>query len=288
MKRGLLLREPEPGWAEPALAGLFPGAHVAVFGSFRVPLEAEEAGFEVRDSVTVIGPRRHQVWLLRKPIEAGNVVSQVLKTGTGGIWIDGGRVRITGKVEERETAANASIGGSRGIYGVGRPGVKENQVQRARLGLNPRYDSLGRWPTNLVLVHGPGCRRDGTKRVWASQLSQVIQRSKSVSEAIGVQTDSFCSGYADADGLETITSWVCEPGCHVSALDEQSGYSVSNDPGTTHVKADGWGMAAERRNQGYAGESGGASRFFPQFGSEAELDQWILRLILGPSGVEAT
>lgn len=45
-------------------------------------------------------------------------------------------------------------------------------------------------------------------------------------------------------------------------LDEMSGVSMSNDPGTTHVKANGWGHSAERRNTGYAGDQGGASRFF--------------------------
>jgi site-specific DNA-methyltransferase (adenine-specific) len=45
-------------------------------------------------------------------------------------------------------------------------------------------------------------------------------------------------------------------------LDEQSGESTSNDPGTTHATVDGWGMCGERRNRGYNGDSGGASRFF--------------------------
>ena len=38
--------------------------------------------------------------------------------------------------------------------------------------------------------------------------------------------------------------------------------SKSNDPGTTHVKANGWGHSAERRNTGYAGDTGSAARFF--------------------------
>ena len=46
----------------------------------------------------------------------------------------------------------------------------------------------------------------------------------------------------------------------------------SNDPGTTHVMAIGWGHCAERKNTGYKGDSGSASRFFFNF-SEQESDE---------------
>lgn len=45
-------------------------------------------------------------------------------------------------------------------------------------------------------------------------------------------------------------------------LDEQSGVSVSNDPGTTRVNDPFFGLKGDRRNAGYEGDSGGASRFF--------------------------
>ena len=47
-----------------------------------------------------------------------------------------------------------------------------------------------------------------------------------------------------------------------AALDEQSGVSTSNDPGTTHVNDPYFGLKGERRNAGYDGDFGGASRFF--------------------------
>jgi len=46
----------------------------------------------------------------------------------------------------------------------------------------------------------------------------------------------------------------------------------SNDTGTTHVMAIGWGHCAERKNTGYKGDSGSASRFFFNF-SEQESDE---------------
>ena len=92
MKRGLLIREPAQDWARRAYESLLPGAHAAVFGNPRVPQEAEDAGFEVRDCILVIGPVMHHIWLLRRPISEPTVAQQVLKTGTGGLWIDGCRV----------------------------------------------------------------------------------------------------------------------------------------------------------------------------------------------------
>ncbi len=92
MRQGLLLKHPPAGWAKGAFADLYPGAHVAVFGGFRTPLEAEDAGFEVRDSLLVVGPVRHQIWLLRKPYTEPTLAAQLLSTGTGGINIDGCRI----------------------------------------------------------------------------------------------------------------------------------------------------------------------------------------------------
>jgi DNA modification methylase len=85
-------------------------------------------------------------------------------------------------------------------------------------------------------------------------------------------------------------------------LDRQSGISKSNDPGTTHVKALGWGHSSERRNTGYAGDVGGASRFFyvakapakerPKVDGTAHptvkpltLMRWLCRLVTPPDGV---
>jgi DNA modification methylase len=81
-------------------------------------------------------------------------------------------------------------------------------------------------------------------------------------------------GYSDLGGMPRTDSghragrWpanVVLDGTQADALDQMSGITRSNDPGTTHVKAEGWGHAAERRNTGYAGDMGGASRFFPVF-----------------------
>lgn len=279
MKRGLLLHYPSEGWSASAYADLFPGAHAAVFGGYRFPLEAEDAGFEVRDSITVIGPKRHQVWLLRKPVEAGNVAAQVLKTGTGAIWIDGCRVTTDDNLNGGAYTEDASERWD---------GTENWRYKRGEAG---EFKSpSGRWPSNLVLVHGSGCRRDGTRKIKAitGTLSGSWRKGHQYSGGwSGAAEEDLGSpvGYGDKDGLETVTSWACEPGCQVAALDAQSGVLKSGYLDRSTIKAENktYGAAPKERVGVYEQDQGGASRFFPQFRDEAELDEWLLRLILGSS-----
>jgi hypothetical protein len=74
--------------------------------------------------------------------------------------------------------------------------------------------------------------------------------------------------------------------------------SKSNDPGTTHVMAEGWGHKGERKNTGYAGEYGSAARFFYTAKADADdrlgskhptvkpldLIQYLIRLITPKGG----
>ena len=143
----------------------------------------------------------------------------------------------------------------------------------------------GRWPSNLVLVHGPGCRQDGTKKFK----SGTAVRGKGVSNAVAyggnigrLPKGTPDLGYVSEDGLETVTAWACELGCLVAQLDEQSGRISSHGGGISH----GLGYQGGDADRSIPkGGSGGASRFFPQFASEAELDEWFRRLIFGPGEV---
>jgi hypothetical protein len=95
--------------------------------------------------------------------------------------------------------------------------------------------------------------------------------------------------YTDAQGVETINSWTCSSECPVLALDSQSGTLKSGAVESHHMRnnsknpADGGyhGRLGDMPLMGY-GDSGGASRFFPQFANDAELDAWLSRLMLGP------
>ena len=131
----------------------------------------------------------------------------------------------------------------------------------------------------------------GTKRVKGivAGSKTATRRSGVHSEAGGHQTIGRVQpvmDYADLDGLETIPAWVCPPSCAVWKLDEQSGElkSAIGRPGVQKgsnavVSFNGKAFSIPGQNQ--YGDTGGASRFFPQFEDEAALDTWLLRLILG-------
>jgi hypothetical protein len=92
-------------------------------------------------------------------------------------------------------------------------------------------------------------------------------------------------GYVDAEGLETISRWVCVMGCPVTLLDNQSGQRPSTltgraDPTQTHSNpGDNHGNSLfGGGNSSVYADSGGASRFFPQFRNEAALLEWVERL----------
>lgn len=281
--KGQLLRYPPPGWAAPAHAAVFPGAHVLCFGQNRHALEAEEAGFEVRDAIEVIGPVRHRVWLLRRPVLEKNVVSQVLKTGTGALWIDGCRIYTDWDEADRPESWKRS----------GYTAKPDAEKIAAPPGQGITLHPKGRWPPNLLLVHTPGCQRAGTRRVPATSISATttltaVRRSGAHAEAGGHQTVGRVqpvTGYANEDGLETVEAWACAPDCPAAKLDEQSGeLSGRGNKGISTGGGGMYGHAVVEMDQGALtyDQGGGASRFFPQFANEEELDAWLLRLIFGP------
>jgi hypothetical protein len=96
------------------------------------------------------------------------------------------------------------------------------------------------------------------------------------------------AGHSDADGLETIPAWQCSIECCVLAMDRQSGVLTSGTGAVKRKSSKGHqtpSIGTESRPEGTLmlsyGDSGGASRFFPQFGNDAELDTWLTHLLVG-------
>ena len=273
MDRHVLLRYPSPGWARATFSRLHPGGHAAVYGCIRDAIQAEDAGFEVRDCLTVLGPLVHRVWLFRRPVEEPTVAAQMLATGTGGIWIDGCRVRGGDSVQQ-------SAGAVGGYHGS--PTVYEKGTGRL-------YGEAGRWPANLVLVHTLGCRQEGVKKVkghpgYPNGPGGKSFQYSSDKRGSEVRPNAWL-GHSDAEGLETIPAWVCQPGCPVLAMDTQSGVSTSGAMRHEVPAYEGESTTAFLRGRSgpsnQHGGTGGASRFFPQFGSEDELDAWLTHLLVG-------
>ena len=283
-----LIVEGKPGWSGD-VGLLVPGAHVAVLTPDpEVGIEGRCAGLELRDTLAVLraGPTTSFVILFRKPVKESTVADQVTATGTGALNVSGCRVaadlseffsKTTGK--PRSGAGHAKGYGMEGVFG----GDAANPPNEA-----------GRWPSNLVIVHGPECRRIGERRVHGDARGHCPEAVGgrrpggfgNVGAARG-EPKPNARVYGDGDGLETVVAWECELGCPVALLDGQSGETVSKAAhrGQGYSAAgsnEGWKRAAhdsyDSTVRGH-NDAGGASRFYPQFESDAELYAWIHRLI---------
>lgn len=119
----------------------------------------------------------------------------------------------------------------------------------------------GRWPPNTVLCHTPDCRQTGTRTVKAPVINRFTDGMKPFGDGAGHPYETV------GGGDEEILVWECADGCPVKALDEQSGYSSSS------VRTGGGGEHLDptkedwrfKRVEGGFNDSGGASRFYPQF-----------------------
>jgi hypothetical protein len=271
--------EARAGWTDGLRDRLPPGAHVVVVGARSTHcLEGRQAGLAFRDTIAVATERGFTMAaLFRVPFE-GTVAEQVMKTGTGALWIDG--CRITTSRADAKAMERANTPGS------GRLKAHEAGFHGAWSGSTAYDTTKGRWPTNLVLVHRSGCQQEGTRRVRTGTAYE--PQPKRMSRAIFGETNTLgrTVTFADEDGLETVPAWACEPGCPVAALDEMSG-ALASRGNTAPTKRDtttgftrgGSGMSGKID----AGDSGGASRFYPQLVGADDLVEWLTRLIGGPS-----
>jgi len=223
---------------------LLPGGHVVVFGSWEMGLEGRRRGLELRDTLLVVGPSGPPrfAFLFRRDLSGSTVVETVLKYGTGGLNVDGCRVGSTKRVPGG-LSRNARL-----------PKSLLSSLRRETGEESAHNPNVGRWPTNLVFVHAEGCKRDGVK----------------------------------TSGQETIPNWICVEDCPVRALDEQSLAGGIHSAGSARdglvpVVAPRYNAASyewsANRTMPRLGDSGGASRFFPQFENEAALVTWLKILI---------
>jgi hypothetical protein len=208
---------------------------------------------------TALKPAHEPIILARKPL-AGTVAENVVAWGTGGINVDA--CRVTGP---------ASVGGSTsGETALGQ-GSGWNAHENRPTAID-RSMAMGRFPPNLVLCHHPDCRPCGERQVKGSNFDRYGRPHRSTGNVYGDHQPSEFKGYADVDGLETVTAWQCVAGCPVAELDRQSGDGkdgvAGKRSGIAHVTLHGLGATDEPWG-GYGGQ-GGASRFFPQFSWTAD------------------
>jgi len=306
-------------WARECLRVLKPGGHMLAFGgtrtSHRLACAIEDAGFEIRDSIA---------WLYGSGFPKSLDVSKAIDRAAG--------------VEREVVGPNLTRhGGGLGVLHGGGIGSEVGDVtapatpdaerwQGWGTALKPAHEPVvvARKPLNApggggtvaanVLAHGTGALNvDGCRigydpsdptLTWGEKFGGGKQNAQGEDYRTG-------SGVSGLSGIGQVTGTVNPAGRwpanvvldehQAAALDEQSGITTSNDPGVTHVQADGWGHSAERVNSGYAGDIGGASRFFytakagsderPTHGGTSHptvkplaLMRWLVRLVTPPGG----
>lgn len=208
---------------------------------------------------TALKPSWEPIVLARKPMN-GTVAANVLAHGTGALNIDGCRVGngegIPSVSATRRKDYPQSYDSEGPGWGRTRGGHAGDRVEWKPSG--------GRWPPNTVLCHTPDCRQAGTRTVKSQQ---AILRNETVEIGYGgsMTRKPQQLGHAGPDGTETIPAWDCVDGCPVKALDEQSGELHSQDPRTRNSTSPRSGVIGFADSGSHYSDTGGASRFFPQF-----------------------
>ena len=256
------------------------------------PAAAQWAGWG-----TALKPACEPICVARKPL-CGTVAANVLAHGTGGINVDGCRIGMNepdraAYEEKRRSFAGTKTNNGRAVTFNSGPVLSPEQLIA--------NSAKGRWPANVILSHAEGCVCTGTKRVKGQAdrgLEQTQARSWKNSSTAGINR----TGYADADGLETVEAWQCVEGCPVRLLDAQSGERPTGGPGITNadnIKREWGGLNGTFQSIGY-GDTGGASSFFytakasksdrEHFNTHATvkplaLMRYLVRLVTPPGGV---
>jgi hypothetical protein len=258
-----------------------PGAHVAILSEApSTAIEGRLRGLELRDTLLILrpGPRVGFLFLFRAPLAEAGVTAQVMATGTGAIHVDACRVAYASEADKTPTVGKSGDGGLN-------PGIGANLPQHKPNWGAWHVKDAGRWPPNVLFVHGPDCKRVGSRQVKTSMgtVGALSARQGGIMGKLGTRKDAGAAcGYGDEDGLETVAAYECEPTCPVLLLDAQSGVTTSGAMKREVPAYSGSSSTAFLRGRSgpsnQHGDTGGASRFYPQFASEDELLAWVSRL----------
>ena len=149
----------------------------------------------------------------------------------------------------------------------------------------------GRYPPNLLLSHTDGCVCEGTRRVATGTgykpADANYARGPSAVPFTLQRDGTTC--YVAPDGTESVEAWRCVEGCPVAELDRQSGESASNAVSRPTPRGLGYGGGAGSTLETRSQDTGGASRFFPQFPADDPDAPWseaLFRYVAKPSRAE--
>lgn len=159
-----------------------------------------------------------------------------------------------------------------------------------------RGDDEGRWPKDVALSHGAGCRIVGTRLVSANPTWDTPERDTESSLFTGEQVSKVRHGSRDGeasaerrytergsasfartpgrrrDAAEEVDVWECEDGCAVFALAEQGGDTSNGTMKAGTLRANRFGFSGplpERVTKETYGDSGSVARYFLQLPCES-------------------
>ncbi|MFF7527301.1 DNA-methyltransferase [Streptomyces pseudovenezuelae] len=156
---------PPPAIWDECLRVLKPGGHLLAFAGARtvdlMGISIRLAGLEIRDSIDWIygsgmpkgkhqlKPAHEPIIMARRPPD-GSLTATIARHGTGALNIDGCRT-AAGQDYRDKCASVVGLGSNRNGDAYGEwAGIREDSAHDA-----------GRWPTNILLSHGPACIEDG-------------------------------------------------------------------------------------------------------------------------------
>ena len=172
---------------------------------------------------TALAPYWEPILVFRKPIEEKTVADQVLATGTGGLNIDGCRVKHASREDFEKHKAGVDAIKARG-------GVMGNSWKNSSdlSGAND-VSTAGRFPSNVILVHSDLCRKTGTESVPMPPINRFDDGAKPFGNGAG-------HAYTTIEREDEVVSiWACHPSCPVHWLNKQqegsARFFLNVDPG---------------------------------------------------------
>ena len=249
---------------------------------------------------SALKPANEPILVCRKPL-AGTLLSNVQTWGTGALDIDACRVAHAGADDLAAHQAQVDAIKERGGQ-MGQSWKNSSDLSGAS-----DVNLGGRWPPNVLLVHHPECKKLGAIAIKANPTWDTPNRNTEPSAFTGSEVSKVRhangrDGEASADkryagrgsttfaalpgarrdDTETVEQWVCVEGCPVRELDSQAKAGGKHSAGHARSGSSTPRETAERDWQGPSststgtmhrfGDGTGASRFFPQFQHDPELD----------------
>lgn len=160
---------------------------------------------------TALKPAWEPILCFRRPFDASTVPAQIILMGTGGINIDGTRVRHASPEDFAKHKEQ--------VDRIKEKGGKWGDSWKNSSDLSGASDVTlaGRWPPNAVLMHASGCKVVGTRKVDAPVINRFTDGMKPFGDGAGHPYETIKTG--DENGEEEIPVYECIEGCPVKAID---------------------------------------------------------------------